>query len=182
MTAPKTFKHTDGRTFIHLGEVPYTTRDRREIKLQRWQTTCFEEGCLDHIEVRTATYMPENWRNFEPKKYCVRHLISAKQKAVKARAEGHARWLLTDEGKASMQRRKGPVTSAVLAAVESLQMVDSTVKIADVYALVTPCMDPPTEDKRDTRPYRIKRAIETLIAKDQLHVAMGSLQIGPRPK
>jgi hypothetical protein len=183
MTQGKSFVYTDSRTFLHVGTVPHTTRDHREITLQVWRTNCLHPGCPEVLDVRTATPEPQCWAAFTPKKYCKRHLHLARLRAGTAAKKAHKAWMESNEGKLALANRTGPTATAVLRAISGLSILDGFAKVADVALEVIQGMKPPDTGKRDTRGVRVDRTILTLILKDKIYCAEGDkLYLGPRPK
>lgn len=173
MTFVTTFTHTDGRVFDFVETVPHTTRDGREVTLKAWRTCCSTPGCAKALIVRTATETPQTWENFEPAKFCGQHRKLARARAAQARNDGLHRWLESPEGQAARAARLGGVERAAMEAVQGLVLADGAALVDDVYAAALALMKAPPADARDTRQYRLKRALDSLIEKGRLAYRAG---------
>jgi hypothetical protein len=181
MPIKTTFTHLDGRTFNYKETSPHTTRDGRQITLKAWVTSCSHRGCLIPLEVRTATDNPWEWAKFAPPKFCTFHRLKAQtasyKKLVKARAEGLRRWLDSPEGKAAMAQRerdrKGKVEQVIYGVVSDFSLAGD-VMLKDVVDEAIARLLPPLEPgKRDTRHFRVDRAMISLQEKGWLSLRRG---------
>jgi len=182
MDFEKTFKHTDGRLFSHLGETPHRTRDGRDIKLQVWDVRCLNPECDDHLRILTATNTPQTWPNFEPRKYCKKHLSLARKSAIKARQQGLVDWLASPEGEESLRNRKGKIEACVIGMLEEHSLLGEGVPASAAFKKAEGELAAPPVGKRDTRHMRVMRSLDSLIRKDRIHVINNILHLGPRPK
>ncbi len=166
------FFHTDGRIISHVGETLHTTRDGREITLQVWRVHCLKDGCGVAFTVRTATHTPWDWPAFSPKKYCDDHRTAARVAGmahlVKARADGLARWRKSPEGKAALKQRRmnhmGGVELLVYETAAGLALADGAAPVRELAATVMAAL--PLPKGRDTRKFRVKRALGRLESKE----------------
>ena len=179
------FKHTDNRIFTHTGTAPHTTKDGREMILNLWETSCTHPDCLHKLIIKTATPTPENWKNFEPRKFCPMHLSFMKRREhsrlIKARAEGLRKWMASEEGKIAIKARArnnmGRVDRALYQAALDLSLTEETILWQAALTMAMARLPPPKEGQRDTRYYRVARSLSHLREKGFIKYTNGTLII-----